>query len=896
MISDIDNWLNYLEKLDKKDQSKPIKKRKKNDQERTNNLNELKTSGIDNLYSTIEECKFKGRELTNFLSKLEFTFTTTRNMLRNEKKDDNDYFVLLLIALCSVMIEIIQDLKLESYENGRKFNVLKYLRQLRKELTGDERPRKVAKPDFGRMGGSRDVMFSLELPNLQRKKSDEQNKKDESDEEKPKKKKVKYTKKSKKDKEKSEDEYEDSSEAESTDDESNEDEKTNQGYVKDGFVVDDDEEYDFEEDMMQFDDQDYEDEENYDDYVVEEEEDEEDDDEDERNMEIIENSSNKQLNKKFLKEFNKFSEKYRANTDETIKYYCGLDNEIRVDFLNKIKELNNLDVNKEPMLFKIIKMNILKEQKNSIIAKYFSLRNSFADNGKLKAWMRNLMKIPFGKYKGVNLKNMKKKNVNKFIRNLKDKMDEAVWGHEEAKRNIIQMMGQKIRNPDSKGGVLGIWGPPGNGKTTLIKDGIAKAMDKPFVFISLGGAQDASFLEGHSYTYEGSICGRIVQGLMESKCMDPIIYFDELDKISKTAKGDEITNLLVHLIDPVQNSHFRDKYFDGIDFDLSKVTFIFSFNEPRNVNYILMDRIKAVQTKYLIPVQKLKIGKEFLLKQIFKEVGLEDNSVDISDDVLYYMVDNYTMEGGVRKLKKLLFSICRELNVRNLTHEKLNGKRVKFPFKLKQDHLKELLKEYYEVKDEKVPKTDNVGIVNGMWANSLGQGGILPIETMMYPSKALLETKATGSLEKVIKESIEVATSLAWSLISEEKKDYWMKRWKDRPEGFHIHCPDGGTPKDGPSAGAALTLAIYSLLMGLKVNREVSMTGEINLKGRVTKIGGLEEKLQGAKKAGVKLALIPVENEDDLVKIKERNQDLITDEFKVVSVGTFDDVLTFALA
>lgn len=456
-------------------------------------------------------------------------------------------------------------------------------------------------------------------------------------------------------------------------------------------------------------------------------------------------------------------------------------------------------------------------------------------------------------------------------------------------------MGQQITNPKSKGGVLGIWGPPGNGKTTLIKEGIAKAMDKPFVFISLGGAQDSSFLDGHSFTYEGSICGRIMNGLIESKCMNPIIYFDELDKISKTTKGEEISNLLVHLIDPVQNCHFRDKYFHGLDFDLSRVTFIFSFNEPSNVNHILMDRITTIKTKFLVPIQKLLIAKNYLLPNIYKDVGLENNSVIIPDKTLKYIIKNYTWEGGVRKLKTMLYSIIRELNVRQLTGDTVFNKKVEFPLKISNDHVSDLVKEYDSMEKEQIHNNDKVGIVNGMWANSLGMGGILSIETMLFPSKSPLEIKATGSLEKVIKESIDVACSLAWSKIDERKKNYWMKKWKDKPEGFHIHCPEGATPKDGPSAGAALTLAIYSVLTKRKINHEISMTGEINLKGKVTKIGGLEEKLQGAKYAGVKIALVPKDNEKDLVKIKKRNKNLIGDDFKVVIVEKFSDVMKHAL-
>jgi ATP-dependent Lon protease len=308
-----------------------------------------------------------------------------------------------------------------------------------------------------------------------------------------------------------------------------------------------------------------------------------------------------------------------------------------------------------------------------------------------------------------------------------------------------------------------------------------------------------------------------------------------------------------------------------------------------------MDRITTVETKYLIPVQKLKIAKDYMLPYIFKEVGLKKNSIKISDSTIEYLIDNYTHEGGVRSLKKILYSICRELNVRNLVNKKIKNKTVKFPFTVKKEYIKDLIKEYYEYEGEKIHESDEVGIVNGLWANNMGVGGLLSIETMLVPSKAMLETKATGSLEKVIKESIDVACSLAWSRVDENDKNFWLEKWKTKPQGFHIHCPDGATPKDGPSAGAALTLAIYSILTQRKINRKVAMTGEINLKGQVTKIGGLENKLQGAKRAGVNLVLIPKGNEKDLKKINKRNSNLLDDNFRVEIVENINEVLDKAL-
>ena len=431
--------------------------------------------------------------------------------------------------------------------------------------------------------------------------------------------------------------------------------------------------------------------------------------------------------------------------------------------------------------------------------------------------------------------------------------------------------------------------------TTLIKEGIAKAMDKPFIFISLGGATDASFLEGHSYTYEGSIYGRIVNGLITSKCMDPIIYFDELDKISRTPKGDEISNILIHLTDPVQNSHYRDKYFHGIDIDLSRATMIFSFNDPSNVNPVLLDRITTVETKYLMTSQKINIANKYLIPEILKEMGLAGSDIVIDEDIIKSLISNYTHEGGVRKLKSLLYNIIREVNLAALIKGSIGSDKIKFPFRITTDHLKVLLKHKNEIDPEKIHLCDKLGIINGLYATSMGIGGILPIQTVWVPSPTPLTLKATGHLEKVIRESTEVACSLAWNYLTEEVKTKYLMEWKDRPMGFHIHCPDGAVPKDGPSAGAALTLSLYSLLMNRKIRHDLAMTGEINLEGNVTAIGGLEEKLEGAKRAGVKLVLFPKENLKHLEKIKERNSALLDENFQVIPIETFDDVLKYAL-
>jgi len=426
--------------------------------------------------------------------------------------------------------------------------------------------------------------------------------------------------------------------------------------------------------------------------------------------------------------------------------------------------------------------------------------------------------------------------------------------------------------------------------TSIIKEGIAKAMDKPFIFISLGGATDSSFLDGHSYTYEGSIYGRIAQALIDAKCMNPIIYFDELDKVSRCHKGDEIINMLIHLVDPAQNQLFRDKYFYNVDIDLSKVTFIFSFNDPSEVNYILRDRITMIETKYLTNAMKLHIGMNYLLPEILKDVGIKNDDIIISSDIMTDIINSYTDEGGVRKLKKQLYRIVRELNHLSLTDKKIN-----FPIILTMDKYNEIFKGITKVNHMTVHKEDGVGMVNGMWANSMGCGGVLPIESVLIPGKEKMEYKATGMLGKVIKESIEVALSVAWNILSDSMKDTWMERWKTKPECFHLHCPDGSTDKDGPSAGAAMTLAFYSRLTNKMVRHNVAMTGEINLRGEVTAIGGLDEKLNAAKRAGAVLALIPRENAVNLDNVVKNNPTLIDSDFRVECVDTIYDVIKFAL-
>ena len=309
--------------------------------------------------------------------------------------------------------------------------------------------------------------------------------------------------------------------------------------------------------------------------------------------------------------------------------------------------------------------------KASAYRKISSLRHMEPGGGeyfKMKNWVDTFMQIPFGKYKSLPL--TLKDGVEKchaFMDEAKKTLDQAVYGLDDAKLQIMQMIGQWIVNPEAIGTAIAIKGPMGTGKTTLVKDGISKILGRDFAFIALGGATDSSFLEGHSYTYEGSTWGKIVDLLIKCKSMNPVIYFDELDKISDTPKGEEIVGILTHLTDTTQNSQFHDRYFSEIDFDLSRCIFIFSYNDESKVNRILLDRMYRIQTKGYNQAQKTTIANNYLLPKICEQVVFKTDDIVIPEATMHYIITNYTdKEDGVRTLKRCLEIIHTKLNLYRL--------------------------------------------------------------------------------------------------------------------------------------------------------------------------------------------------------------------------------------
>ena len=463
-------------------------------------------------------------------------------------------------------------------------------------------------------------------------------------------------------------------------------------------------------------------------------------------------------------------------------------------------------------------------------------------------------------------------NINKYFGSVKQILDESVYGHEEAKKQVERIIGQWI-NGQTSGYCFGFEGPPGVGKTSIAKKGLSKCLQdedgtsRPFAFIAIGGSSNGSTLDGHNYTYVGSMWGKIVDVLMETKCMNPIIFIDEIDKVSRTESGREIISILTHLIDPTQNDTFQDKYFSGIDLDLSKALFIFSYNDVELMDRVLLDRIHRIKFKHLSLEEKITICNNYMLPEIYEKMGQVGN-IKMPDDILTFIINYYTCEAGVRKLKEILFEIIGEINLEMLH----NMGNIDLPIILTEEMVKDkYLKERNRVKPKLIHSEHSVGTMNGLWANALGKGGIIPIEARFMIADKALDMKLTGSQGDVMKESMSVAKTLSFNLMSQPEKEKLMKILDTTSaKGIHIHCPEGAVPKDGPSAGTAITVTLYSLLTNKRINHKLAITGEMNLQGKVTAIGGLDLKFLGGIEAGVTTFLFPTENQEDFDKFMEK--------------------------
>ena len=473
--------------------------------------------------------------------------------------------------------------------------------------------------------------------------------------------------------------------------------------------------------------------------------------------------------------------------------------------------------------------------------------------------------------KNINQINRKNGEILAYMNDFNNILDKAVYGHKKAKMQIERIVGQWI-NGESTGYCFGFEGLPGIGKTSLAEKGLAKCLKdknnntRPFSLIALGGSCNGSILEGHNFTYVGSTWGKIVDILMEHKCMNPIIFIDEVDKVSKTEHGKEIIGILTHLIDSTQNTHFQDKYFSNIDLDLSKVLFIFSYNDVELLDKILLDRIHRIKFDILTLDDKLIIARDYLLPELYLKFHFNDVLI-FEDDEIKFIIEHYTNESGVRKLKEILFEIISSFNLILLKGKYLN----ELPFKLSIDFIEDLLKTNYKISYLKINSEPKIGIINGLWANSYGNSGIIHIESSFFHSANFLELKLTGLQGDIMKESMTVAKTLACSLLSTSEMIAITKELEEsKLQGIHIHVPEGATPKDGPSAGAAITLVLYSLLSKKKIKNNIAITGEICLQGNISAIGGLDLKILGGLRAGVTTFYYPKANAKDFKLFYEK--------------------------
>jgi len=370
------------------------------------------------------------------------------------------------------------------------------------------------------------------------------------------------------------------------------------------------------------------------------------------------------------KSYHKLIHSHKKQTNEIDYFKKNLSNKEQLRVMEDLKQINSITNITKPYRLALLDSNMPAKFKSVAMQKLSILRSmDSSDNEyyKIKNWVDTFMKIPFGIYRDLTITmDDGQDKCHEYMDNAMTTLNDCVYGLNDAKLQIMQMVGQWISNPSAMGTAIAIKGPMGTGKTTLVKEGISKILGREFTFIALGGTGDSSFLEGHSYTYEGSSWGKIVQILIDSKCMNPVIYFDELDKISDTPRGEEIVGILTHLTDTSQNSQFHDKYFSEVDFDLSKCLFIFSYNDESRVNPILRDRMYRIQTKGYDAKEKVTIARKYLLPKIQEQVNFKDGDIIIPDETLNYIISNVALtneEDGVRNLKRCLEIIYTKLNL-----------------------------------------------------------------------------------------------------------------------------------------------------------------------------------------------------------------------------------------
>ena len=513
----------------------------------------------------------------------------------------------------------------------------------------------------------------------------------------------------------------------------------------------------------------------------------------------------------------------------------------------------------------IIKSKMPKEVQKKCMSELSKLKNMSpmsAEATVVRNYLDWMIDIPWFKKDKIDI------DLNKALKVL----DEDHYGLEKVKERIIEFLAVQKRMGKSKGPILCLIGPPGVGKTSLGKS-VARATNRQFVRMSLGGVRDEAEIRGHRRTYIGSLPGKIIQMMKKAGTINPLILFDEIDKVGNDYRGDP-SSALLEALDPEQNTTFNDHYLE-VDYDLSDVMFVTTGN-TLNILPPLLDRMEVIRIPGYTEDEKINIADKFLLPKQIKENGIKQGELDITDGTIKQIIRSYTREAGVRNLEREISKISRKV-----VKQVINGE--KQTVKVNDNNISDFLGikkfKYGEVETE-----DKVGVVTGLAWTEFG-GEILKIETVHMPGKGRMQI--TGKLGEVMQESVKAAKSYVRS----KSLEYGIIPPLFEKNDFHIHVPEGATPKDGPSAGIGMVTSIVSSITNNPVDREIAMTGEVTITGQVLSIGGLKEKLLAAHRAGIKKLIIPKDNEKDLADIPQK----IKDDIKIITVETVDEVLKLAL-
>lgn len=452
-------------------------------------------------------------------------------------------------------------------------------------------------------------------------------------------------------------------------------------------------------------------------------------------------------------------------------------------------------------------------------------------------------------------------------------LDKDHYGLNKVKDRILETLAVRALSPDIRGQIICLVGPPGVGKTSIGRS-IAKALGRKYTRVSLGGIKDESDIRGHRKTYIGSMPGRIINALKSAGTNNPLILLDEIDKMSNDYRGDP-SSAMLEVLDSEQNSEFRDHYIE-VPFDLSKVLFVTTANTTHTIDAPLLDRMEVIELSSYTREEKFHIAKEHLISKQIKKNGLKASNMKITDEAIYELVDGYTREAGVRTLERIITSLCRKA-----AKEIVENKAKKVVFTAENLHTYLGPKKYLP---DMVNDQNEIGVVNGLAWTSVG-GVLMPMEVLTLEGRGSIEL--TGSLGDVMKESAKIAVSYARSVADKYGIDKNFYKEKD----IHIHAPEGAVPKDGPSAGVTLATSLISALSGIPVRKDVAMTGEITLRGKVLPIGGLREKTMAAYKAGIRTVIIPKQNVSDLEEV----DDVIKQSVRFVPAEDLSEVLNEAL-